>query len=142
MRTLRKNTQKMQYSLQGNKVPLYEHDTDGSIKTVEVEGESIPVETGEYDFLYSEPQTFYANIAYSGGNAEAQEFGIDTSSYDAVLICERDICPISETSLIWVDSDVERKMDGRVEPKSADYKVVKVSHALNSTKYVLEQIVK
>ena len=144
MRLLRKNMQPMKYSLQDGRVPIYERDENGDIVYIEVDGEKIPVETGEYETGYSAPVDFMGNISMSGGEAEAKEFGMDIGDFDAVIILEKDAIPISETSIIWHTSPVKYKdeQNAIVDSKSADYAVKRVSPSLNFTKVLLQRIVK
>lgn len=99
MRLLEKNKQNLKYALQVGEVPIYERDEDGNIIYIEVDGQKVPVETGETEVGYSNPIDFRGNIAMSGGEAEAKSFGVDISEYDAVLLMEKDRIPIDETSL-------------------------------------------
>lgn len=127
MRTLKKNKQKMYYS-------LYQSSTDVVTgETIVVDGETIPVEVGATTKGYGEPVEFYGNISMSGGNVYETEYGIDVSSYSAVLVMNKDVIPIDEHSLIWFESDPTKK---------ADYKVVKVVPSLNVSKYLLQRIEK
>lgn len=144
MRLLRKNMQPMKYSLQDGRVPIYERDENGDIVYIEVDGEKIPVETGEYETGYSAPVDFMGNISMSGGEAEAKEFGMDIGDFDAVIILEKDAIPITETSIIWHTSPVKYKDEQNtiVDSKSADYAVKRVSPSLNFTKVLLQRIVK
>lgn len=144
MRTLRKNQQSMKYALQVGEMPIYETDEEGNIVYITVDGEQIPVETGEYEIGYGEVQTFCGNIAMSGGEAEAVEYGIDVSAYDATLILERNSVPLTETSLIWFESEVGYKDTAKtiVDGNTADYKVLAVKPSLNYTKYILGRITK
>lgn len=144
MRLLRKNMQPMKYSLQDGRVPIYERDENGDIVYIEVDGERIPVETGEYETGYSAPVDFMGNISMSGGEAEAKEFGMDIGDFDAVIILEKDAIHISETSIIWHTSPVKYKDEQNtiVDSKSADYAVKRVSPSLNFTKVLLQRIVK
>ena len=89
MRLLEKNKQKMKYSLQIGEVPIYERDEDGNIIYIEIDGQKVPVETGETEIGYSKPVDFRGNIAMSGGESEAKSFGVDISDYDAVLLMEK-----------------------------------------------------
>lgn len=157
MRTLLKNKQNMKYALQIGEVPIYnrdengeiiyEHyeDSDGNIIYYEDEnGNKIPSETGEYEVGYSGVVEFFGNIAMSGGEAEAVEYGIDVSAYDATLIMEKGVLPIDETSLIWFESEVGYT-DGSMthaDGHTADYKVLAVKPSLNFVKYILGRIVK
>lgn len=157
MRTLRKNQQSMYYSLQIGEVPIYnrdengeiiyEHyeDSDGNIIYYEDEnGNRIPSETGEYEIGYSDPISFFASIAMSGGEAEAQEYGLSVSDYNATLLCQKGAYPIVEGSLIWTKSGVGYKDTNNdiVDGNTADYSVIKVSESLNFVKYVLKAVVK
>lgn len=144
MRLLRKNMQPMKYSLQDGRVPIYERDENGDIVYIEVDGQKIPVETGEYETGYSAPVDFMGNISMSGGEAEAKEFGMDIGDFDAVIVLEKDAVPITETSIIWNTSPVKYKDEQNtiVDSKSADYAVKRVSPSLNFTKVLLQRIVK
>lgn len=144
MRLLRKNMQPMKYSLQDGRIPIYERDENGDIVYIEVDGEKIPVETGEYETGYSAPVDFMGNISMSGGEAEAKEFGMDIGDFDAVIILEKDAIPITETSIIWHTSPVKYtdEQNTIVDSKSADYAVKRVSPSLNFTKVLLQRIVK
>ena len=134
----------MKYSLQDGRVPIYERDENGDIVYIEVDGQKIPVETGEYETGYSAPVDFMGNISMSGGEAEAKEFGMDIGDFDAVIILEKDAVPLTETSIIWHTSPVKYKDEQNtiVDPKSADYAVKRVSPSLNFTKVLRQRIVK
>lgn len=137
MRLLEKNKQNLKYALQVGEVPVYERDEDGNIIYIEVDGQKVPVETGETEPGYSNPIDFRGNIAMSGGEAEAKSFGVDISEYDAILLMEKNRIPIDETSLIWHTSKV-RYIDEQntiVDRKSADYSIKRVQPSLNFTRY-------
>lgn len=144
MRLLRKNMQSMKYSLQDGEIPVYETDDNGNIIYIEVDGKRVPVETGDTDTGYTAPVDFEANIAMSGGEAEAQEFGLSIADYNATCIAEKDAYPITEGTLIWHKSKVGYKDVDKtiVDDLTADYMVIKVSESLNFVKYVLKAIVK
>lgn len=144
MRTLAKNKQKMHYALQIGEVPIYETDEDGNIKYITIDGEQVPVETGEYELGYSEPVEFFGNIALSGGDSEVVEYGIDTSAYDATLVTDKGAVPITETSLIWFQSEVGYKDTDKmiVDGNTADYRVLAVKPNLNEAKYILGKLTK
>lgn len=145
MRTLRKNKQSMKYALQNAEIPIYQTDDDGNILYYEdSEGNKIPLETGETEIGFGEPVSFLSSLAMSGGEAEAQEFGLSISDYNATLLCQKGAYPIVEGSLIWTKSEVEYKDTDNeiIDPVSADYEVIKVSESLNFVKYVLKAVVK
>lgn len=133
MMTLDINKQKMYYATLVDTVQEEYIDEDGN---------GYP--TGEPKNIYSEPVEFYGNIAMSGGEAEAQEYGIDVSAYDAILITSKDLIPIDETSLIWFESEVvyENEEEKIPDEFSADYKVLAVKPSLNVSKYILGRRVK
>ena len=87
MRTLNKNKQEMKFSSKGEPEPIYVTDENGNkvIEYITEEGKPIYKETGEYTSGWSEPVIFYGNIAQSGGEAEAREFGLSVADYDAVV---------------------------------------------------------
>lgn len=140
MRLLRRNMRELKYSLQGEKIPVYRRDSGGNIVYLERGGKKIPQRVGT-KVGYGEPVPFKANISFSGGEAEAQEFGLSVSEYQATLVCEKGAYPLTEKTLIWFSSPVERDSDGNVDPKSADYEVLKVSPSLNYDRFVLKAVV-
>ena len=50
--------------------------------------------------------------------------------------------PITETSLIWQNTEPRFNNDGTVDENSADYKIVKINTSKNYDKYVLSKVVK
>lgn len=144
MRLLEKNKQDLKYALQVGEVPIYERDEEGNIIYIEVDGQKVPVETGETEVGYAKPVDFRGNIAMSGGEAEDKSFGVDISEYDAILLMEKDRIPIDETSLIWHMSEVKYadEQNTIVDKKSADYTVKRVQPSLNFTRYLLKRVVK
>lgn len=146
MRTLAKNKQKMYYAVQSGEVPIYAYDDDGNkiIDYIDDEGNVYYRETGEYELGYSEPVEFFGNIALSGGDSEVVEYGIDTSAYDATLVTDKGAVPLTETSLIWFQSEVGYKDTAKtiVDGNTADYRVLAVKPSLNEAKYILGKLTK
>jgi len=159
MRTLRKNQQKLYYSNLIGTAPNYALDDDGNriVDYVDEEGNIYYREEGDEILYYSTPQEFFANIAMSGGEAEAVEYGFSTEAYQAVMVLDKFLnkssVPLKEGSLIWHTSPVENEYGGseiEVEvngemikttaPKavSSDYMVLKSSPSLNVDKFVLK----
>lgn len=135
MMTLDINKQKMYYANQDREVPVTETYYDD-------EGNAYELDTGETEFVYGEPIEFYGNIAMSGGEAEAQEFGLNLADYEAVLLLGKNTLPLTETSLIWHVTEPTKGIDGNTDEYSADYRIVKISPSLNFDKYVLKKVVK
>lgn len=168
MRTLRKNQQSMKYTLQIGEVPEFETDENGNIRyeaytdsdgnefpILDENGNRIPMFTGEYEMFYGEPIEFTGNIAMSGGEAEAVEYGLSIEQYSAVIVAERGAIPISEGTIIWYASEPKYKYNGDevsvdindqtihgkfAERTSADFQVVKKSTSLNVDKFILEAV--
>ena len=144
MRTLAKNKQKMHYALLNGRKPVYELDNDGNpiVEYVDEEGTVYYRETGDYEPAYDKPVEFLGNIAMSGGESEAVEYGLNLGDYEAVLLVAKNLLPITETSLIWLNSEPKYNSDRSVDGNSADYTIVKISPSLNVDKYVLKKVVK
>ena len=133
----------MKYSIMGEKQPIYETDEDGNIiYYTDEDGNQIPLESGNYTSGWSEPKDFKGNIAMSGGEAEAQEFGLNLADYQAILVVGKNTLPITETSLIWHENEPKTDISGNVDEYSADYRIIKVGKSLNVDKYVLKKVVK
>lgn len=129
MRLLGKNKQKLKYALFNRE------------EEVLVKSGTTYLKTGEFKQIYNAPVEFLAIISFGGGDAKAMEFGVDLSEYDATVICHKNLVPLTETSLIWHLS--EPRYDGNVlDPRSADYKVIKCIHELNDDYYILQRLVK
>ncbi|WP_104804892.1 hypothetical protein [Blautia marasmi] len=141
MRSLRKNTQPLHYATYSEEIKVYQRDENGDIVYIEVDGERVAVEIGSAPG-YNAPVLFYANIAMSGGEAEAREYGFDIGSYEAVLVTTDKSLPISETSRIWHTTEPKINADGTVDGDSADYSVLAVKPSLNGMKYLLRKLPK
>lgn len=154
--TLKRNRQRLYYSLLLGEVPTYETDENGNIKYYEDgNGNREPMDTGEPKPFYSTPVEFLGNIALSGGDAVPVEYGLSIESYAAVLLTGKGEVPLVEGALIWHMSEPEYESDGEeitveidgeaVKTKapikeSADYMIVKASPSINVDKYVLSAI--
>lgn len=135
MRTLNKNKQTMYYANQDKRVPIYVDYTDE-------DGNTYPLDTGETKLVYGDVVKFKGNIAMSGGEAEAREYGLSLSDYEAILIVPKNTLPITETSLIWHDTEPKDNDEGYTDEYTADYRIVKISPSLNYDKYILKKVVK
>lgn len=141
MRTLRRNTRKLWYSIQGEQTPIYEKDEHGNIIYDEMpDGELVPRDTGETTNGYSEPVEFFACLSGSGGKAQDTPYGVDLSGYDAVLYSVKGTLPITETSLIWLNKPIV--LNDVPDEKSADYVVKRVPPCVNEIVYLLERVPK
>lgn len=125
MRTLNRNKQKQYYSNPGKLVPIYETDEEGNIKYIEVDGELVPVETGEYEPGFSMPVEFKANIAGKLDNVVIRASGADASDNHAQIVADKGTLPFKIGTRIWLRSKVEYKDEAKTIPDgdSADYVV-------------------
>lgn len=140
MRTMERNKQNLWYANLIGLTDVYALDDNGQrvVDYVDEETHEIYYQvTGEKRPVYTAPAPFKANISFGGGEVVAQDFGVDSSSYDATLVYPLNKYPITETSLIWYETTPIV-----ADPDSADYKVVKVNPSLNYTKVLLAEKVK
>lgn len=105
-RTVRKNKQKMYYSLYSGTVPVYETDEYGQIVYVEVDGEQIPVEAGTQEARYSMPVEFWANITSNLNEMHIRAWGVDQSSIYGEIVCQKDYLPLEVGAIIWRTSPI------------------------------------
>ena len=142
MRCIKKNKQKLYYALFDRKEPEYELDENGN-RVIDDDGNYI--ETGASLLLYDAPVAFDGNIALSGSDVTRQEFGVSEDRYEAVLVTNRGQLPITETSLLWYQTEPQTKVIEGVtyaDDTTADYRVLKVVPSLNNDRYILAKVVK
>lgn len=146
MRTVRKNKQKMYYSLLIGAKDKYKLDKDGNkiVDYIDDDGTIYYRLTGGEELEYSNPVEFFASISFGGSDADVTPFGISNADYDATIVTKDDALPIDETSLIWVTSEVKYldQDETIVDVSTADYSVKKVTPSLNYKRYELKAIVK
>lgn len=140
MRSLNKNKQKLMYSLQVHKDNQYVYDEDGNMVFEEVDGQVVPKTTSSDG--YTVPEKFFGNIHSSGGAAEAQNYGVSTADYDAVLYTQKNAIELTETSLVWFENEPKFTDEDKttVDPNSADYKVYRVPPCLDERVYLLKRV--
>lgn len=145
MRTQRRNRQRMWYSIPGAQVPVYETDSDGNIIYVEVDGEQVPVKTGEYETGYSAPIEFRGAIFSQLENAIMRAWGSDNSNNYAVLVLAENAKDIDGNEIklpmgtkLWRTSQIKYKGEN-VDVSSADYSVEGVmTEELNENSFYLQ----
>lgn len=107
MRDLKKNQRQLWYALYQDKIPIVDENVD---------------ETGDYTAGYSPPVSFYANLSPGKGTAQAAVFGTDIDFTRSISTTDMDL-PITETSLVWYETEPVLLDDGTADPASADYEV-------------------
>lgn len=145
MRMLDRNKLDMRFALQRESVPVYERDENGEILYCEVDGERVPIETGETESVYGRPESFRARISQTLTEAQRQAFGIDNSSVSAIITADKGLLPFQKGTCIWRTSCVKYKdaKETVVDEKSADYIVVGIRDtALSEESFLLQEVVK
>lgn len=155
MMTSRKNKQRLLYSLQGDTVPVYETDNEGNVVYEEIDGEQVPVETGDSFTGYQKPVTFFGNLSFYTGWNYPGVWGVTLNNADAILLMDKNELPIDETSRIWFKStpvqktvqvydDAEKKIVEQtvIDADSADFSVSRIIPSLNCVRYILKGIEK
>ena len=144
--TLASNKQSMKYSLQGERVPIYETDESGNIVYyTDSDGNKIPIETGEYATGYLQPIPFLANINNKLNEVVWQDYGIDNSTNYAQIVASKDELPLKAGSVIWKKSEVGYKDDDKtiVDETTADYIVKGIAdEGMSEDLFLLQRNVK
>lgn len=135
MRSLNKNKQKIYYSTYQGKLIIFERDEKGEIIYDEIDGELLPRILTE-KAGYGEPDYFFANASAAKGRSDEEVFGVSLD-YSKTISTTDMALPITETSLIWIETEPVIKA-GVVDESSADYSVVAVARSLNSVVYALK----
>lgn len=119
----------------GNKIVAYVDDT-------EIPPVTYFEELGTTEEHYSAPVPIEANIAQSNGDMVEREYGLSEGSYQAILVTEKGKYPITETCLIWHETEPQVDDKGYAMPRSADYTILSINKSLNVDKYILGKVVK
>lgn len=139
MRSLKKNMQKLYYSLYLEQITIYEKDNDGNIIYDEIDGERYPRIIAEKTG-YNKPVFFDANVSAGKGTAQEDVFGKDIDFTRTISTTDLTL-PIDELSLVWIESVPKYLEDGTVDPNSADYKVAaKPARSLNQLMIALKAL--
>lgn len=141
MRLCARNKQALKYALYKDKEPVYLTDENGDIVYEDIDGETVPVETGSNPPHYDDPVDFRGNIQFSSGEAQAYSFGVSTGDYEYVLYMRKGEIPITETSIIFYQSKPEYD-NGVLVEKSADFRIIRVLPYLDFMAYLLKSIEK
>jgi hypothetical protein len=123
MRALRRNKIRIFYANYRDKIPL--RDEYGNL-------------TGEYKILYGNPIAIMANVSAARGEATTRQFGEDVR-YDRVIVLDNPSSPISETSVLWIDTPPEIAEDGSTKTPH-DHIVRQVATSLNSVSIAVSKV--
>ncbi len=119
------NTRKVWYAFFEDQIP--EVDEDGNY-------------TGEQLLVYGKPHKTRANLSASRGTASNDVFGLNTQYSKTMSTSKMDL-GIDEQTLIW---DEQPKLlddnSGRVDPKTAKYRVAAIAQGHYHVHYALRQM--
>ena len=89
--------------------------------------------TGEYSLEYSEPIECFGNVSAAQGEMQSRQFG-ESESYDKVIVLDDRNAPITEHSILWVDTPPH-------EPTAPhDYVVKRVAKSLNGLSIAIRKV--
>lgn len=140
MRLQRKNKKWITYSLFDHVEPIYKRDINGNVVTEVIDGDQVPIEVGEQD-VYTVPKRKLVSFSTGGKSAIKDEYGIDESDWNAMIMVELGKLDLDTTSLVWRNNSVTYRGDGTVDPNSAEYKVVRVLPSNTVIRYLLQKVV-
>ena len=123
MRTLNRNKIHIYYANYRDKIPI--RDEYGNL-------------TGEYRLSYDTPVEVKANVSAARGEATTRQFGDDVS-YDRIIVVDDKKFPISESSILWIDTLPEIAEDGSTKTPH-DYIVKQVATSLNSVSVAVSKV--
>ena len=123
MRTLTRNKIRIYFANYRDKIPL--RDEYGNL-------------TGEYKIAYGDPIAVMANVSAAGGESTTRQFGEEVS-YDRIIVLDDPLFPITETSILWIDTQPEIAEDGSTKTPH-DYIVKRVAGSLNSVSIAVSRV--
>ena len=125
MRLCERNLKTIYYALSKEDASIL--DTDGN-------------ETGDHRIIYENPVSIDVNVSASRGVADVEMFGVGLN-YEKVVLTADMNCPISETSILWIDVTPVIGEGGTTETPN-DYQVVRVAKSLNYIAYAIRKVEK
>lgn len=140
MRLQRKNKKWITYSLFDRIEPVYKQDEYGNVVTETIDSELVPVEIGQRE-LYTTPERKLVSFSTGGKSAIREEYGIDDTDWNAMIMVELGRLNLDSKSLVWRNNSVTYREDGSVDPNSAEYKVVRVLPSNTVQRYLLQKVV-
>ena len=121
MRDLKRNQQAFYYALYQGKTDVT--DSDG-------------YKTGEKKLSYSNPVLMQANISPSTGYTDVVVFGKDVQYSKTLVTCDMS-CPITETSVLWIDKE---PLDSEGNVTAYNYIVKRVAKGLNNIVFAIDKV--
>ena len=88
--------------------------------------------------VYTNPVKETGNVSAAKGRTDASLFGV-TSVYDKTINPLPPDCPITETSILWIDRPPVIEEDGTTKT-GHDYVVAQIAHSLNHKAYAVSKV--
>lgn len=123
MRTLTRNKTRIFYANYCDKLPI--KDEYGNLN-------------GEYKISYTNPIAVWANVSAARGEATTQLFGDDVR-YDRLIVLDDPRFPITETSILWIDTLPNIAEDGSTKTPH-DYIVKQIAVSLNAMSIAVSKV--
>lgn len=129
MRTLKKNKQKMYYSLYSTSTEVHDTDSSGNTRYIfdEESGTNVPVSIGTLKSQYSTPVEFSAAITSNLNKLRIQAYGVDQSAIYSEIMIPKGSVPLKIGAIIWRESAIQWE-DGDTKKiplqSSSDYTVM------------------
>lgn len=117
-----------------NKRKIWYSQFTGTTANVDANGNR----TGEVTRNYSNPVMLKASVSASRGSADLELFGVNLN-YNKTVIVDNTTCPITETTILWVDTDPQIDNSGKATAPH-DYVVRSVAKSLNNIAYAISKV--
>lgn len=130
----------MKYAKLNTKVKEYEFNSDGTVKTILIDGEETPVFTGSYVKTYSDAIGFKANISSTLNKLQAEAWGVSQSNIYSQINCKKGYLPLEIGDKVWRTNEVKQSAYGTPDGSSADYTVMGImTEGISEDWYLLQR---
>lgn len=94
--------------------------------------------TGEYSVEYENPKLCMGNVSAARGEIQSRQFG-ESEVYDRVIVLDKPETPITEYSILWIDTLPQFEADGSTKTPH-DYIVKKIARSLNNVSIAISKV--
>ena len=122
-------------ALERNKIPVWYALNTGEVEEVSPDG----YHTGRMRQTYSAPLCIGVNVAGARGTAFLTANGIETDYTHRLVTCDMNL-PWQEDTILWIYREPYETVDGQTVPVPHNFVIVRVSRAINSVMYDLQEV--
>jgi hypothetical protein len=122
-------------ALERNKIPVWYALNTGEVEEVSPDG----YHTGRMRQTYSAPLCIGVNVAGARGTAFLTANGIETDYTHRLVTCDMNL-PWQEDTILWIYREPYETVDGQTVPVPHNFVIVRVSRAINSVIYDLQEV--